>query len=121
MNSLQLAVAAYIAEHGSIDADTYQSLSDLYTEGEEVASSAKKVIPPDKLKIYNEQIPKTRKILTDLAKDLNSSIPKLKPITDPDIQNRRVFLETFSEILDAVETAYYDLKDVKRMNPNLHD
>lgn len=31
MDSLQLAVAAYIAEHGSIDATTYQALTDLYT------------------------------------------------------------------------------------------
>lgn len=31
MDSLQIAVAAYIAEHGSIDGDTYQALTDLYT------------------------------------------------------------------------------------------
>lgn len=31
MDSLQIAVAAYIAEHGSIDADTFQALTDLYT------------------------------------------------------------------------------------------
>lgn len=31
MCSLQIAVAAYIAEHGSIDSTTYQALTDLYT------------------------------------------------------------------------------------------
>ena len=31
MDSLQIAVAAYIAEHGSIDSTTYQALTDLYT------------------------------------------------------------------------------------------
>ena len=31
MDSLQIAVAAYIAEHGSVDANTFQALTDLYT------------------------------------------------------------------------------------------
>ena len=33
MNGLSQAVAAYIAEHGEIDKDTYDALAEIYTEG----------------------------------------------------------------------------------------